>query len=69
MPETAPVVRVDRQKLLQDELAIARQVVIDMAEAINAVLKTGPLPENVILPPDQAQRKAALMQQPPQGGA
>mgnify|MGYP001561844400 FL=1 len=63
MPESAPVVRNDR--LYADDVILfcVYQTLVRGAEMVNSLTKAGAIPGQIILPPDEAARKKALMEQ------
>ena len=59
MPMLAPAVRVDRDYLNETEIYVVEQILIRLADMVNAATKAGAVYGQVILPPDQAQMKRA----------
>lgn len=60
MPETAPIVNVDRESMNALELRVAEIALHQIAEMINALTRKGAIYGQLILPQDQAARKAGM---------
>lgn len=61
MAETAPKIRVDAEYMERVELYITEQVLIQLAEVVNAVTRAGKLYGQVFLPPELAARKRQMI--------
>ena len=69
MAGSAPAIRNDRTYLQEAELYVLEKTLYALAEMVNSLVAAGPLYGQVLLSPEEAERKRQLMQQPPEGGA
>ena len=66
MPKLAPVVRTDRLYMQDSEKDSIEVLLWGMGDMINSLTLAGAIYGQVMLPPEQAERKRALMEQPQQ---
>lgn len=60
LPASPAARRVDREALNEVELYVTEQVLYRLADSINAATRTGAIYGQIILPPEEAERKRAL---------
>lgn len=62
--DSAPNVRVDREWGNAVELYVTEQVLYRLADTVNAAVLAGAIYGQIVLPPDEAERKRAAQMQP-----
>ena len=63
MPDSSYIIRGDNEAMKQQELQLIEFTLRQMAQVINNRVAAGAVYPQIILPPDEAARKRALMEQ------
>lgn len=57
-----PQIRIDREALNELELYLCEEMLYMIADQVNALTKAGPIYGQILLPPEEAERKRRMME-------